>query len=315
MLNQIRLKNFQGHRESTIDFCDGVNVVVGESDSGKSSIIRALNWVLTNKPRGNSFINEKANSVSVDVKMDGIVINRQRTDKSTGSYKVGKSNYSVMGNDIPEEALRVLNLSDINLQAQLDTHFLILDTPGKVAQYLNGITKLDKLTDASDKLRSKHRESKRELDTIVNDIQGMEEYLNSGVVEILEELISIYDKVVAIADKRDVLIARISEIKRILVELKKIEESNIPVDKVDELEELLSDIGIKISQLEELKNKYNEVHRILIHIKSVDKILKEDKTDLKLGEIELVKIKKQLTKCPYCGQVLTEKAKGVLLNG
>ena len=56
MIKSIDIENFQSHKKTRIDFDPGVNVIIGRSDSGKTSILRALNWVINNKPSGEAFI-------------------------------------------------------------------------------------------------------------------------------------------------------------------------------------------------------------------------------------------------------------------
>jgi DNA repair exonuclease SbcCD ATPase subunit len=57
MIKRIEIKNFQAHKNTEIDFDPGVNVISGASDAGKSSIFRALLWVITNRPSGDSIKN------------------------------------------------------------------------------------------------------------------------------------------------------------------------------------------------------------------------------------------------------------------
>ena len=52
MIQSLHIKNLQSHKDSHLDFCEGVNVIVGPSDSGKSAILRALRWIVKNRPQG-----------------------------------------------------------------------------------------------------------------------------------------------------------------------------------------------------------------------------------------------------------------------
>jgi len=58
VVEKITIKNFQSHEETELQFSSGVNVIVGSSDSGKSAILRALKWVVQNKPSGTAFFTE-----------------------------------------------------------------------------------------------------------------------------------------------------------------------------------------------------------------------------------------------------------------
>ena len=49
MIKRITLKNFESHEDSTIEFSDGLNLIIGQSNQGKSSIVRALAMVVANR--------------------------------------------------------------------------------------------------------------------------------------------------------------------------------------------------------------------------------------------------------------------------
>ena len=55
MLIQLVIENFQSHEKTALEFCSGINTIVGSSNSGKSAILRALYWVVYNKPGGFGF--------------------------------------------------------------------------------------------------------------------------------------------------------------------------------------------------------------------------------------------------------------------
>ncbi len=57
-LKTVILENFQSHKYSIVEFNEGLNVIVGPSDTGKSAIIRGIKWALYNEPAGDYFIRE-----------------------------------------------------------------------------------------------------------------------------------------------------------------------------------------------------------------------------------------------------------------
>jgi len=78
-IKRIRIENFQSHKDTELSFSDGLNVIVGPSDQGKSAIIRAIKWVLYNEPRGTDFIRQGTNSARVTLELsNGYVITRER---------------------------------------------------------------------------------------------------------------------------------------------------------------------------------------------------------------------------------------------
>ena len=52
MIKKLIIENYQSHKRTEIDFSDGVNAVIGRTDVGKSAIMRALIWVMRNRPLG-----------------------------------------------------------------------------------------------------------------------------------------------------------------------------------------------------------------------------------------------------------------------
>jgi len=67
---------------------------------------------------------------------------------NTASYKVFRNGnqqhiFTNFGQTVPEEVQAVLEIGDINVQGQLDQHFLITSSGGDVARTINKITKLE----------------------------------------------------------------------------------------------------------------------------------------------------------------------------
>jgi exonuclease SbcC len=132
-----------------------VNVLVGESDSGKSAIIRALNWVVNNKPSGDSFRSHWENSYTgVGVVVDKFIVWRDKGKENIYAIKLekdlGKSIESLQvfrsfNQDVPEEIKNLLNISPLSLQSQFSSPFLLSMSSGEVAKYLNKIVHLDKI--------------------------------------------------------------------------------------------------------------------------------------------------------------------------
>ena len=59
-VKSIKLINFKKFRDDLIDFNDDVNIFVGDNNSGKSTILEALEIVLNFNHRGRSFNGEFA---------------------------------------------------------------------------------------------------------------------------------------------------------------------------------------------------------------------------------------------------------------
>ena len=144
MIQKIELSNFQSHQNTVLELDPGVNVIIGDSDSGKTSIIRALMWVLTNRPTGEAFRRNGSISTSVTIDTSDGAITRVRSDRENLYYGINAEKLAAIGTSVPEPVSKVLNMdADLNLQRQLDAPFLLSCSAGEVAQRLNSVVGLD----------------------------------------------------------------------------------------------------------------------------------------------------------------------------
>lgn len=141
MINRIRLKNFQAHADTTLDFDKGVNIIVGRSDQGKSSIIRALRWVVENRPTGTAFRKYGTDVTEVTLTIDGKDITRKRSDK-INSYIFGEEEYKALRSDVPTAISEALNFGIANIQTQHEQYFLLQGSSGDAAKTINQIANL-----------------------------------------------------------------------------------------------------------------------------------------------------------------------------
>lgn len=170
MLTSIAIKNFQAHEKLRVDFDPHVTTIVGPSDVGKSAILRALEWVCTNKPSGITFLRHDASRVSVLVSVDGRKLIRAR-GASVNQYSLDGKLFKALGSEVPEEVTDLLNVSSINFQAQIDAPFWFNDSPGQVSKNLNAIVDLGLIDDCMAKLGVAQRTAKARQEVVKDRLQ------------------------------------------------------------------------------------------------------------------------------------------------
>src|SRR6056297_3113297 len=176
-LDSVIIKNFQSHKASELQFIPGVNVVIGPSDAGKSAIFRALNWVLTNWPLGNAFRSEWGGETRVELSTtDGEVVTRSK-DKNTNKYVLGENVLKAFGSDPPEAVQQALEMDEINIQSQTDPPFLLVSSPGEVAQMLNQAASIDDIDVVMAGLKKGHNEIRRDIQTGKQQLKNQQEKL------------------------------------------------------------------------------------------------------------------------------------------
>lgn len=141
MIKQLTIQNFQKHSRFNIEFDKFITTITGETDSGKSSIIRALKWVSRNHPQGDSFIREGTKGTTVRLLIGPDKISRKRS-KSTNTYNLNEKEFKAFGFDVPDTISNILNLDDINFQGQHDPPFWFSLSAPEVSRQLNSVVDL-----------------------------------------------------------------------------------------------------------------------------------------------------------------------------
>lgn len=226
MIKSIKLENFQSHKETKLNFHEGVNVIIGASDVGKTAILRALIWVKDNQPSGTEFQSHWGGTTRVSVELaEGHTVIRTRSSKEntyTIIYPDGeKEVFKAFGQSVPEKVSSVLNLSEVNIQKQLDGPFLLSKSPSEVARFLNKIVRLDIIDEAQSNINSDIRRinsAKKDvelnltaLDSQLADLQWITEA--DGRVTALEQAWEQMTSLVSKSDKIQKCIQRIKALR------------------------------------------------------------------------------------------------------
>ena len=177
MLHSIQISNLQSHKNTKLEFVPGLNVIVGPTDSGKTAIIRALKWLVWNRPQGDSIRSNWGGDTIVELQTDSNIIKRTKTNQSN-EYVLDKTKFNAVGTNIPEEIQIALNLDEINLQQQLDSPFLLTSSPGEVAKHFNKVVHLDMIDKSMQSVQKWIREIEQDIKGKGNQIEQSKEELS-----------------------------------------------------------------------------------------------------------------------------------------
>lgn len=159
MLTHLSLRNFQAHAKLDIDLDPKITVLMGESDVGKSSVIRALRWLALNTPSGSAFIRHGKKASRVTITLDAFTLVRKRGKKNT--YTLDNKLFTALGmGKVPDEVKALLQLDEVNFQTQHEPSFWMFKTPGEVSKELNRIINLGLIDHTLGNLASELRRSR-----------------------------------------------------------------------------------------------------------------------------------------------------------
>lgn len=315
MISKIELKNIQSHKDTTIELDPGINIIVGSSNNGKSTIMRAINWVTYNRPLGidtlasHWILDKKGNlkdtmsaSIFTD---DGYSVTRKRT-KDENQYIINngeeESELNVVKSDVPDEVTDILELLDVNIQKQMDSPFLLSETNGEVAKYFNKLVRLDIIDKVLSNAESKKRKLKSEIEHDESFLElKKKQHEEYNWFDGVEKLISKYERVSRITEQLE---NECSSLKNSIDEISNLENtiSSVDVSKSKKLsdklyEEDLNNKAIK-TQIETLNFSLNDFennskmsYNFETELKFINKLSKLSDVSKKLiDEIDCLKV-------------------------
>lgn len=281
MLKQLDIENYQSHKQTTLKFHKRLNVIVGKTDSGKTAVIRALRWVLQNRPLGTSFRSKWGGDTKVSCKFNDGTVTRFKSDNND-YYELTlpdekKLEFRALNKDVPAEIVQFLNMKEVNLQRQFDQPFLLSNTPGQIAAYFNRIAGIDVIDIAAKNARKEITELNQVIRGQKEDIKNKIERLNSfNFIETAEEELKDLEEKQKELDKKEQNIELIKNI------IEKIETITIEIDTHKHIiaqESIINSLLEKIKQRKELRGNIESLNSLLSKLAKInEKLQKLNKT-------------------------------------
>ena len=206
MIMGLILHNFESHPHTVVDFSEGINVIVGESNAGKTSLARAVRWVWNNTGRGNkSAGNSFASHWITELDKNGNIIiakdtcyatiilsenkyvTREKNHNGFNGYHIGDyidgefhrvESFGKVNTSVPFPILDLLNMEDVNFQNQHDSMFLLSDTGQDCARFFNRLIHLEKADTALAISESRKRAAKKLVVETEEEIQETQEAID-----------------------------------------------------------------------------------------------------------------------------------------
>ena len=280
-LKVLELKNFQKHKNLRLELSPGLNIIAGPTDSGKSSIFRAISWLLTNRPRGIDAYKtyEARGPISVVAEFDDGSVERIKGTKEN-SYVLIKSGdattFDCVRSDVPEEIREFLRIPGFVVQGQHDPYYLLQSSPGEIVREIQRLVDLDiissviqaanqRISACRSNLRALRRAKEEQEEKLkrlskvpslmkeANLIEAEEAILGSKK----EELV----KVIELVDKLEEYRVELASLQEVLSSKPKIEELERKAASIMEFENSLEEKRVKLRDLEGLVRKLEEWKR------------------------------------------------------
>ncbi len=305
MIGSLKIQNFQSHKDSELIFSPGVNAIVGLSDTGKTAILRALRWLIENRPAGEAMRSDWGGEISVEAilqngqkrNMEILGVERYRNGKEN-AYRLNHDTFKAIKSEVPEEIQQALNITKVNLQHQHDTAFLLTSSPGEVAQHFNQVANIESIDRGMKKVQSAFRKHEQNLKTGTENLEVLNRDLaNFDYLEAYEK------KVVALEE----LERGLTQFESSIVKLKKlIQEIRETESKIDEYQKLTRLSG-PVNAVLQLYKHLTAEHKNISNLQNLIQDIRNTTTGMKMKKSSLKKLQTQFKEsfpdvCPLCEQ-------------
>ncbi len=284
MLTYISLENFQSHKHTVIDgLSSGINCIIGESQTGKSAIYRALYWLYFNdySGRADNFIRKGASRCSVKVGLDsGHTIERVK-GASVNDYIVTypdgtEQRFTNVAASVPDVVIELLQIGNyvapgdkkiapINFSQQGEPSFLLYESGPNRARMLNTFTGVDKLDLCVRELITSSRDYGRQARATTEELSALEEDIaNYDYLTEMESALSKARLSISAAEDAQKRCKRLIDGKnRILQERDRITKADAALNRLNSLPARDIDLGVITELFNKLQHLREQKGRIV----------------------------------------------------
>ena len=285
-ISKVEIRNFQSHKHTILNLDEGINLITGTSNAGKSAINRAIYWAISNKPAGDYFIRRGAPYAEVILTYsDGTQLIRFRGIEEnyvkilyTDGTEIYKEKF---GQEYPEEIKNFLSIPRDNkiignlfYAEQMSPLFLVNLSTSDLPRAIGFLAGSDVMEFAYKEMMQDSRQIKRDADKNQTEIKKIELELKKftnldnklllleeckGIKEKLDSLTNIKNDIENTKIKRDLTHESIQLICQRLKDLKQL--SNLTED-IDIIKSICSDYNTINTMLNSTNSTKTNINRI-----------------------------------------------------
>ena len=205
MIKRIELVNFMSHERTVIEPSDGLTVLIGPNNCGKSAFVAALQ-ILCHNAKSNYVLRHGEKKCEIIVETDdGHVIQWSRKKSGSPKYLIDDQEFDRLKGGTPDELHEILKLGKVACEKdQFDVHFgeqkspvFLLNDSGKAsAQFFASSSDAIRLVEMQDHHKGKVRDAKRDQARLTAEKNRISEALEhlSPLTEIESKLVECESK-------------------------------------------------------------------------------------------------------------------------
>jgi exonuclease SbcC len=321
MIKSVRLHNFQGHRNTEVQFGEGINLIRGANALGKSAIARSIAWCLFCEG-GADFTTWDEKECGMSVQFDtGVRVTRLRTPSMSRyvlAHNGDKQEYDKHGVNVPEEIISATSLFPvtveegvdkiINYAAQGERPFLLYDSASSIERQLGTLIGTHELEQGA-------KNAKLDLDRTKRSLKEKEESCDSAAQQ-LEQYIWVEEAHKMMAELQELESAilttetRVENLQSISTELASLETVG---QQLPALESALEEAVAVIAEIDDNVQRTKQLTELLCTMQESDRETQRLAFAIETGQAdkeetvdEYNKLLQESGYCPLCGAAIKE---------
>lgn len=293
MIKSLRIQNCESHKNSFLEFSPGLNIIIGESDKGKSGMFRAYELLTQNSPSGDWCrpLYWEGDTIITGVFVDpDVTVKRIRT-KYENSYVLNDEAPINAGTSVPEKIAALFDLDQINLQTQIERAFLMHETAGERGRILNRIAGLDEIETTLDNARSDvSRLDKLWKGTNATIEQKEKELVEFSDIEEMESKLLIVDTNQQELVKSKIRLVKLSKISDAFEEVK---NALVAKESLLACEDTLSKAKANVQAMSALQSRVNKLSALAENYGRIQGLLAKENYDGAEQKIQAIREKQR----------------------
>lgn len=293
-IKNITLINFQNHKNSRFDLTNGLNLLVGSSDSGKTAVARAIDFVIHNNSEGNDYVHigEKFATVEIEFENNDFIRRTKGERVNEVEYKYaeddGFTKWVKFSTTYPDDVIQFLGnppksklLGAMSYSNQSNKNFLVDLPETQIPGIISDLIGVSDLEESAILLSSKVKTMDSEIKVTERDINNIQKQLD-------EDYIGLDDKVEKISKIKN-LISDSSKIEKEKLLIKNFQDKYVNLKvrandarkEIEKSSKIIDSLSEKIEDLIDINNELVEKQNILvtynnhtINISDAEKIIK-----------------------------------------
>lgn len=267
-LSRLKVEGWQSHPSTEIVFSPYVTCITGDTDSGKTSLLRALKKIIRDDPSGVEFISTWTDTAVIEAEWsNGVIVRRIVVAKdSKGDRKLERHHYEVVtpdghteeytgfGTTMPDAVKQAIGMPvlevgkyevDMNFSDQHNPYFLVNKADGQLRlKLLSQMCQAEALEDARTEIKTNERRLKSALKL------HQQELKDSG------EAIKVFSKFTLAKPLFASVKADLQELSAVLGIVKRAEQYLSYVDSISILAQTLDSTEALLNDVEQQHTEY-----------------------------------------------------------